>query len=79
MTTHETESRTELNHLPTKADNRTPYPDLKADIITLESNIEAVKNLRASLRDMERRLTWRLSGIMIAGFTIMVAVLRLWQ
>ena len=51
ITILETEFRTELKHLATKAD----------------------------LRSLEHRLTLRLGGLMLAGFGILIAVLRLWQ
>jgi hypothetical protein len=54
----ETEFRTELKHLATKA-----------DLQTLESKLQAV----------ETRLLLRLGGLMVAGFTVVVAVLRLWE
>ena len=51
LTVIETEFRTELKHLATKAD----------------------------LKSMEMRLTVQLGGLMIAGFGVVVAVVKLWQ
>ena len=51
LTVLETEFRTELKHLATKAD----------------------------LKALEMRLTIQLGGLMIAGFGIVIAVLKLWQ
>ena len=58
ITILETEFRTELKHLATKAD---------------------LADLRGDLRSLEHRLTLRLGGLMLAGFGILIAVLRLWQ
>ena len=51
VTILETEFRTELKHLATKAD----------------------------LKALEMRLTVQLGGLMVAGFGIVIAVLKLWQ
>lgn len=51
VTTLETEFRTELKHLTTKAD----------------------------LKDLEMRLMMRLGGLMVTGFAVVIAVLRLWE
>ena len=51
LTILETEFRTELKHLATKAD----------------------------LKALEMRLTVQLGGLMVAGFGIVIAVLKLWQ
>ena len=34
---------------------------------------------KADLKDLELRLTVRLGGLMISGFAIVIAVLRLWE
>ena len=34
---------------------------------------------KADLKDLELRLTVRLGGLMITGFAIVIAVLRLWE
>ena len=62
ITILETEFRTELKHLATKAD----LADLRGE-------------LRADMRSLEHRLTLRLGGLMLAGFGILIAILRLWQ
>ncbi len=69
MTILETEFRTELKHLATKADLKDLETRLTADI----------KDLEGKLKELETRLMLRLGGLMVAGFGAVIAALRLWQ
>ncbi len=58
MTILETEFRTELKHLATKAD---------------------IKELEGKLKELETRLMLRLGGLLVVGFSAVIAALRFWQ
>ena len=72
MTILETEFRTELKHLATKADLKDLETRLTTDIKELETR------LTADMKDLETRLMLRLGGLMVAGFGAVIAALRLW-
>ena len=69
MTILETEFRTELKHLATKADLKDLETRLTADI----------KELEGKLKELETRLMLRLGGLLVVGFSAVIAALRFWQ
>ncbi|MDE2992858.1 MAG: hypothetical protein OXU67_03150 [Chloroflexota bacterium] len=60
-----------LPHFATKAD----IADLRADGERLRADMA---QLRADFERQLRLMTWTLAGVILAGMTLLVAILRLW-
>ena len=60
-----------LPHFATKAD----IADLRADGERLRADMA---QLRADFERQLRLMTWTLAGVILAGMTVLVAILRLW-
>ena len=58
------------------------YLATKADIAELRTDGERLRvdmeRLRADMEHQLRLMTWTIAGVMLAGFTVIAALLRLW-
>ncbi len=64
-----------LGRLEARFEATLPYLASKADIAELRTDGE---RLRADMERQLRLMTWTLAGVILAGFTLLAALLRLW-
>ena len=80
MTILRTEFRTELKYLATKADVKDLGNRLSANIKGVENRLTTGnKGLEGKLKELETRLMLRLGGLLVVGFSAVIAALRFWQ